>query len=87
MAKFTHYFVYGNAGEGFSLEKMKEWEDTIPKKHNMKLVFSGISYGTTEDILVVLKGKVSDFEKLYTIEEAPPITDRRTTIGGSWEGA
>ena len=86
MAKFTHYFVYGNAGEGFSLEKMKEWEETVPKKYNMKLVFSGISYGTTEDILVVLEGKVADFEKLYTIQEAPPITDRRTTIGGSWEG-
>ena len=58
MAKFTHYFVYGNAGEGFSLEKMKEWEETVPKKYNMKLVFSGISYGTTEDILVVLEVKV-----------------------------
>ena len=86
MADFTHYFVYGNAGEGFSLEKMKEWEEKVPKKYNMKLVFSGISYGTTEDILVVLKGKVTDFEKLYTMTEAPPITDRRTTLGGSWEG-
>ena len=87
MAKFIHYFVYGNAGEGFSVEKMKEWEEKVPKKYNMELVFSGISYGTTEDILVVLKGKVTDFEKLYTIQEAPPITDRRTTIGGSWEQA
>ena len=84
MAKFTHYFVYGNTGPDFTLEKMKEWEEKIPKKFNMELVFSGVSNGTTEDILVILKGKVTDFEKLYTIEDAPPIIDRRTIIGGSW---
>lgn len=84
MANFTHYFVYGNTGPDFTIEKMKEWEEKVPKKHNMELVFSGVSYGTTEDILVVLKGKVTDFEKLYTLEDAPPIIDRRTTIGGSW---
>jgi len=81
MAKFTHYFIYGNAPEDFSREKMLEWGNTVPKKFNMEVVFSGISYGTTEDILVILKGKVTDFEKLYSIEDAPPIIDRRTTIG------
>ena len=84
MAKFTHYFIYGNTGEDFSFEKMKEWEAKVPKKFNMELVWSGISYGTTEDILVILKGKVTDFEKLYTMEDSPPIIERRTTIGGSW---
>jgi hypothetical protein len=85
MAKFTHFFVYGNAGDDWDTDKFIEWGKTVPKKHNMKLVFSGVSYGTTEDFLVVLEGSVNDFEKLYTMKDAPPITDRRTTIGGSIE--
>jgi hypothetical protein len=85
MAKFTHFFVYGNGGEGWSAEKFVEWGKTVPKKHNMELVFQGVSYGTTEDFLVVLKGSVNDFEKLYTRDGAPPISDRRTTLGGSME--
>ncbi len=85
MAKFTHYFVYGNMGEDWSREKFVEWGKTVPKKHNMELVFLGISYGTTEDALVVLKGEVADFERLYTVADAPPLIDRRTTLGGSIE--
>ena len=83
MAKFTHYFIYGNAPEDFSPEKLEEWGATVPKKFNMELVWTGISYGTTEDFLVILKGKVTDFEKLYSREDSPPIVDRRTTLGGS----
>jgi hypothetical protein len=85
MAKFTHFFVYGNGGDGWDVQKFIKWGKTTPKKFNMDLVFSGVSYGTTEDFLVVLKGSVNDFEKLYTVEDAPPISDRRTTFGGSMQ--
>ena len=85
LAKFTHFFVYGNAGDDWSPEKFIEWGETVPKKFNMKLVFSGVSYGTTEDFLVVLKGSVNDFERLYTVQDAPPISDRRTTLGGEMQ--
>ena len=25
MVEFTHYFIYGNPPEGFTMEKMEEW--------------------------------------------------------------
>ena len=84
MAQFTHYFIYGNAPEPNTPEKLTEWAEKVPKKFNMELVWTGISYGTTEDFLVILKGKVTDFEKLYSRETAPPLKDRRTTLGGTW---
>jgi hypothetical protein len=84
MVEFTHYFVYGNPPEGFTREQMMEWVEKVPKKFNMECVYWGVSIGTTEDFLVVLKGKITDFEKLYSRDYAPPITDRRTTFGGVW---
>jgi hypothetical protein len=84
MVEFTHYFIYGNPPEDFTREKMEEWSSTVPKKFNMELVYFGVSIGTAEDLLVVLNGKVTDFEKLYTQEYGPPLIDRRTTFGGTW---
>ena len=62
MVEFTHYFIYGNPPEGFTMEKMEEWLK-VPKKMNMEVVYYGVSIGTAEDFLIVLKGKVTDFEK------------------------
>ena len=83
MVEFTHYFVYGNPPEGFTMEKMEEWLK-VPKKMNMEVVYYGVSIGTAEDFLIVLKGKITDFEKLYSRDTAPPLEDRRTTFGGKW---
>ena len=84
MVEFTHYFIYGNPPEGLTQEKYKEWASTVPKKYNMEVVYGGVSIGTAEDYLIVLKGKITDFEKLYTTTNAPPLIDRRTTFGGNW---
>jgi len=83
MANFTHYFIYGTAPDDFTPEKLEEWGATVPKKFNMELVWLGVSYGTVEDFLVILKGKVTDFEKLYTLQDSPPLNDRRSVMGGS----
>ncbi len=83
MAKFTHYFIYGNASDDFSPDKLEEWGATVPKKYNMELVWLGVSYGTSEDFLVILKGNITDFEKMYTIENVPPIVGVRSHMGGS----
>ena len=49
----------------------------------MELVFSGVSVGTAEDMIVVLKGKVTDFEKLYSMEQASrAIIDREAMFDG-----
>jgi hypothetical protein len=56
---------------------MEEWSSTVPKKFNMELVYFGVSIGTTEDLVIVLKGKITDLR-------APPVIDRRTTFGGTW---
>ncbi len=85
MVEFTHYFIYGNPPEGWSAEKMEEWSSKVPKKFNMEVVYSGVSIGTAEDLVIVLKGKITDFEKLYSRDYAPPINDRRTTFGGKWD--
>ncbi len=34
----------------------------------MEVVYGGVSIGVAEDYLIVLKGKITDFEKLYTIK-------------------
>ena len=83
MVEFTHYFVYGNPPEGFTMEQMEEWLK-VPEKMNMEVVYYGVSIGTAEDFLIVLKGKITDFENLYSRDSAPPLTDRRTTFGGKW---
>jgi hypothetical protein len=63
---------------------MDAWTSTVPKKSNIELVYFGVSIGTTEDLVIVLKGKITDFEKLYSRDYAPPVIDRRTTFGGTW---
>ena len=83
MVEFTHYFIYGNPPEDFTVEQMEEWVKVV-EKMNMEVVYWGVSIGTAEDFLIVLKGKITDFEKLYSREYGPPISDRRTTFGGRW---
>lgn len=83
MVEFTHYFIYGNPPPDFTIDKLEEWTK-VAEKMNMEVVYSGVSIGTAEDILIVLKGKITDFEKLYSRDTAPPIIDRRTTFGGKW---
>ena len=82
MVEFTHYFIYGYPTEG-GAKAVEEWTK-VAEKMNMEVVYWGVSIGTTEDVLIVLKGKISDFEKLYSEKTVPPLKDRRTTFGGKW---
>ena len=83
MVKFTHYLIYGYPDGDDFREKMDAWAKTA-EKMNMKMVKWGVSIGTSEDILVIVKGDITDFEKLYSAEHGPPIRDRRTTFLGDW---
>ena len=45
MVEFTHYFIYGNPPEDFTVEQMEAWAK-VAEKMNMEVVYWGVSIGT-----------------------------------------
>ena len=81
MVKFGYYLIYGNP-DGTAqdtVDAMKKWSKTAKEK-NCEVVFWGFSFGTSEDVVIAVKGSVTDFENLYGPGSVPPIKDRRTTF-------
>lgn len=56
---------------------VKRFEDLakILKKNKMELVFWGHPWGTTENLMVVMKGDVKDYEKLMNQSEVSAATN------------
>ena len=81
-----YYLIWGipNPEEGEDFPKaMEEWEKTVKAK-NCKLVYWGASIGTQEGVVVCIKGKVTDFERLYGPGTMPPLTGNRTNLVAEW---
>jgi len=85
-AKFKYYIIYGNLkedihGRSARTKAWKEFAEAL-KNINMELLFYGSPFGTTEGQICVLKGDITNFEKIWNPEIAPkfPITDRRTNM-------
>jgi len=83
LAKFGYYLIYGNpiGTMAETSKNIKKWAE-VAKQKNCELVFWGASYGTSENIVLAVKGAVTDFEELYSVDSLPPISDRRTTFVG-----
>jgi len=70
--KFKHYIVYGT-GKGF--ESPEEFNEAfekfgkVLKKYNMELLFWGGSFGTTESLVYVMKGKIEDYQSMFGNED------------------
>ena len=85
--KFGYYVIYGKGKEG--LETLEDYEKTWAefekplKTVDLELVFWGSPFGTTEEAMCVLKGDITNFEKIWNNPEVSPkfpLTDRRTNF-------
>jgi hypothetical protein len=70
--EFKYYIVYGNPKE---FEGPEDWKKAMEKfgkvlkKYNMKLLFWGGSFGTTEGMVYVMKGSMEDYQSMFGKEE------------------
>ena len=74
MSELKYYITYAHfkaeyQGEQNIVPAMEEWKKKV-EEYGCKVKLCGISYGTTEPLVVVIKGKPENFIKL-TPNEAP----------------
>jgi len=84
--KFGYYIMSGRPRVDYeSVEHWRKlWEELREalKPTGLELVFYGSPFGTSEGEICVLKGEVTDFEKMWGtgIGKKFPMTDQRTTF-------
>jgi hypothetical protein len=82
--EFKYYVTYATMVHSDELEKRFEKLAKVLKKHKMELVFWGHPWGTTENLMLVMKGDVKDYEKLMNQSEVSEATsfytDNRTHL-------
>ena len=67
--EFKYFVSYATMVKSDELEKRFENVSKVLKKHKMELVFWGHPWGTTENLMLVMKGDVNDYEKLMHMDE------------------
>lgn len=80
MPGFEYYIIYGNEKEGVTSEDYEKFGKAI-EKHGLKMQFRGGPFGVSEGSVIVLKGSMTSFEKLFQDSETFnlfPITNNRT---------
>ena len=80
MPAFEYYIIYGNEKEGVTSKDYEQFGKAV-EKHGLKLVFRGGPFGVSEGSVMLLKGHITGFEKLFQDSETFnlfPITNNRT---------
>jgi len=82
MAGFKYYITYAKMVQSDDLPKRFEKLAKVLKKYRLELVFWGHPWGTTENLVVVMRGDVKDYQNAMgqnDLEEAHSFyTDART---------
>ena len=80
--EFKYYITYARLLQTDDLPKRFEKAAKALKKYKVDLVFWGHPWGTTENLIVVMKGDVKDYQNAMTqteVSEATSFyTDNRT---------
>jgi hypothetical protein len=83
--KFGYYLIYGQSkdlGPTEDVSNAFEKFEEVLKKYKMELTFWGFPFGTTENLMYVLKGSVEDYQSLFgnpDFAEANPIGSGQRT--------
>ena len=80
--EFKYFITYARLVQSDDLPKKFEKLAKALKKYNVDLVFWGHPWGTTENLILVMKGDVKDYQNLMNQSEVSEAwsfyTDNRT---------
>ncbi len=87
--KLGYYLLFGNAKTDLGTLSMEDWRKAWNefaeelKAIDMELVHWGGAFGTTEDVVAILKGDIQNYEKLWpALWQKFPLGTLRTVFVG-----
>ena len=83
MAELKYYITYGNfkpeyQGQSKFIPAMEEWSKKV-EEYDCKVKFWGVSYGTSETMVIVIKGTSENFMKISP-PDSPYMSTRTNMI-------
>ena len=85
--EFKYFITYARLVQSDDLPKKFDKLAKVLKKYKMELVFWGHPWGTTENLIVAMKGNVKDYQNIMNQSEASEATsfytDNRTHMVAS----